>query len=586
VRLRGAGRLADAAAACRRILERAPGDARAWCELAHALRWLGELDDARAAAHRALQEDPGLARAWFNLGAVEVAQGKGAAGIEAYRRALALEPGLAETWSNLGDALGAAGDKAGEIAAYQRAAAANPALAPVWSNLGRASLEAGRIGAALHACRRAVALDPEFAPGWNNLGNALRESGEHEEAVAACEAALRIAPALAEAWSSLGAAQHALARYDEAIAAHQHAAKLQPGAAHHHLNLGIALQHHGRGPESIAALRRALALEPEHADAHWFLGYALLAAGELFEGWAEYEWRWRRSGAEPKRHDFAAWDGDVSKPRRLLVWGEQGIGDQVIYASMVPDLAATPLRVTLEVDERLVTLYRRSFPGVNVIAATEPVAATPAQYDCQVPLGSLGQWLRREFTDFPSRACLVPDAARAGTYRARLAGARATPLVGVSWKSANAEFGSLKSSALSDWTPLLRQRGACFVDLQYGDTAGERARLEAQAGASLVHLAELDLYHDLEGLAALCAACDLVITASNVTAHIAGAVGRPVWLLLPGARGRIWYWFAGRETSPWYPALRVFEQSSPGRWDDVMERVAGELAALLARRDS
>jgi len=162
-----------------------------------------------------------------------------------------------------------------------------------------------------------------------------------------------------------------------------------------------------------------------------------------------------------------------------------------------------------------------------------------------------------------------------------LSGKRQARLVGISWKSANKELGALKSHSLRDWLGILRVAQARFVDLQYGETASEREVVERQAGTRIEHLPDLDLYNDLEGLAALCAACDLVITASNVTAHVAGALGRPVWLLVPKTNGRHWYWFSGRTGSPWYPSLRIFTQQAAGDWSGVLDEVAQELAAFI-----
>jgi tetratricopeptide (TPR) repeat protein len=575
--MRAEGRLTEAVAACRRMLEGAPRDADAWCELSQALRRQDKLDEARGAVARAIELAPGLAAAWFNLGAIQIAQGEAARGIESYRQALALDPRFAEAWSNLGGALGAEGDKPGEIEAYRRAVGINPRLAPVWSNLGGALLEAGEIGEALLACGRATELDPDYAAGWSNLGNALRVCGEHEEAVAACETALKLAPKLAEAWSTLGAALHALGRVDEAVHAYRSAAGIQPGEAHHHFNLGVTLRHCGHNAEAIGALRRALALDPGHAQAHWDLGFTLLASGNFPEGWEEYEWRWRRHNAEARRYDFTPWDGDASTSRRLLLWAEQGIGDHILYGSLLTDLVSSPLHITLEVDPRLASLYQRSFPQIAVIPQRDP-PADPRAYDCQAPLGSLGRWLRPSFESFPRHeGYLKPDARRAEAYRARFPGDAAIRVVGVSWKSANQEFGSSKSQSLPDWQEVLRVPHAHFVDLQYGDTESEREEVERRTGARIDHLPDLDLYDDLEGLAALCAACDLVITASNVTAHMAGALGRPVWLMVPKGGGRLWYWFSGRSDSPWYPSMRIFEQAAAGSWREVLNDVAREL---------
>lgn len=581
--LRQEGKLGEAVDACRRALKEAPADAQALSELAHALRLQGSLEEARSAASRAVEIAPGLASAWFNLGAVRVAQGETARGIESYRKALELDPSMAEAWSNLGGALGASGDKAGEIEAYQRAIRINPRLAPVWSNLGHALRLSGQIREAVAACRKAVQVDPAFAPAWINLGTALVDSGEHEAAITACESALRLQPGLAQSWGALGGALHAARRLEEALQAHRRAVELQPDNATFQFNLGVTLQHCGRSAEAIPPLRRALEVEPVHAEAHFELGLALLVTGQLREGWHEYEWRWRRPGVEPKRYDLPLWGGDRSESRRLLLWGEQGIGDQVIYGSMIPDLLSSPLRLTLEVDRRLVPIYRRSFPQVSVVPRPASPAAGAGTHDWQAPLASLGGWLRPSFESFPGRAFLEPDPARVSEYRRRLAGGRKA-VVGVSWRSANQELGSFKSTRLGDWAGIVGLPGILPVDLQYGDTASERESLEREARVRIEHLPDLDLTEDLDALAALCAACDLVITVSNVTAHIAGAIGRPVWLIAPKGNGRFWYWFTGRGDSPWYRSMRVFSQHTPGSWGQVLESVEEQLATFTKPR--
>ncbi len=512
-------------------------------------------------------------------------EGKLAEAVEAYRQALELKPDFAEAWSNLGDALGAIGDKSGEIGAYRRAIEINPGLAPAWSNLGSALLEAGQIGEALLTCGRATELDPDFAAGWNNLGNALHQCGEHEEAVKACESALRLAPGAAEAWSTLGAALHSLGRYDDAIRAQRNAIESQPGGAQQHFNLGMTLQHCGRSAEAITCLRRALEIEPDHAQAHWDLSFALLGTGRLPEGWAEHEWRWRRRNAEAKRYHFTLWNGDASKPCRLLLWAEQGIGDQILHGSMVADLVSSPMSVTLEVDPRLAPLYRRSFPQLAVVPWQEPAGVNPAAYDCQAPLASLGRWLRPSFNAFPKHnGYLKADAGQVEAFSARVRRSGPEPVIGISWHSVNREFGANKSSKLLDWAGLLKAPGVRFVDLQYGDTAPARDELRQRHGLDVTHLDDVDLYHDLEALAALCSACDLVITVSNVTAHMAGALGKPVWLLVPKGNGKLWYWFSDRDDSPWYPSMRIFTQQSPGSWREALDEVAHELAAFAEGR--
>lgn len=583
--LRRQGRLAEAVEIFRRVLERAPGDAQTLSELAHAWRLQGNLDEARGAASRALEIAPGLAGAWFNLGAVQVAQGETVRGIESYRKALELDPEFAEAWSNLGGALGASGDASGEIAAYQRAVRINPQLAPAWSNLGSALLEAGDTEQALAACRRAVELGPEFAAAWSNLGNALHEHGEDAEAVRACERALQLSPELAEAWSNLGCALLEQGTIEKSLAAHRRGLELQPHHARAHYNLGIARERCQEHEAAVDSYRRAVELDPVYAPAWNRLACVLLMRGDFPEGWAAYEWRWREKSASPKRFDFTPWAGELTLGRRLLLWGEQGIGDEIIYSSMIAELADRGLQITLEIDPRLVPLMQRSFPRVEVVARVNPPAVDPGAFDYQSPLAGLGRWLRPSFDSFPVHSgYLKADAGRANRFSARLRRPGPGTVVGISWNSANQEIGANKSSALAEWREMLAVAGTRFVDLQYGNTEDVREELRRRHGLEITHLDEVDLFNDLEGLAALCAACDRVITVSNVTAHMAGALGKPVWLLAPMGQGKIWYWFSGRSDSPWYPTLRIFDQVAPGSWRETLDAVARELAVLVKSR--
>ena len=555
----------------------------AWLERVRALRTQGRLDEALAAARRALELAPRHAGAWFGLGAVLDERGDAVGAANAYRQALEIDPSHAHAWSNYGCVLGLQGDRAGEIAAYRRALAADPRLAPVWSNLGNALRESRSHEEAVEACRRATQIDPALSSGWSNLGSALHDAGRYDESIAASRTALRLDPRLPVAWNNLGSALRSVGRHEEAVEAHERAVQGEPDNAAFHFNFGITLQHAGRADDAIARLRRALERDPANADAHTELSLALLGSGQLAEGWREYEWRWKRPGAPARRHAGRAWDGDCSKPRRLLLWSEQGIGDQILYASMIPELVNSALRITAEVDPRLAALFRRSLTGVSVVPRQDPGLIAPGQYDCQSPLAGLGRWLRPGLDAFPrDGGYLKAEPERANAFGSRLSAFGAGRRVGLSWSSANPEFGDRKSTVLVAWTPLLRVPGISFIDLQYGDTARERAALERE-GLQIAHLDDVDLYQDVDGLAALCAACDLVITVSNVTAHVAGALGKPVWLLAPRARGRLWYWFAGRSDSPWYPSMRIYSQPALGDWQGVFDVVARDLADWSAR---
>lgn len=299
--------------------------------------------------------------------------------------------------------------------------------------------------------------------------------------------------------------------------------------------------------------------------------------GDFERGWAKYDSRWRTNpdgGWISLRQPM--WRGGPVAGT-LLAWGEQGVGDQVLHLGMLDALDGVARRTVVAVDARLVPLVRRSFPGVSVIPR-EQVPREPC--DAQVPLGNLGAHARKRWEDFPAgrRSYLVADESRARALREQLS-KDGRPVCGVSWSSAARKLGADKSMALRELAPLLGLEGVRFVDLQYGDTAAERRALKEATGIELAPAPGVDNLADLDGLAALIRACDAVVTVSNTTAHLAGALGTPVHLMLPFSRGRLWYWHEGRDDSPWYPSVRITRQAKAGDWAPVVAQVRQKLAA-------
>lgn len=557
-------------------------DPRYLVSLAHSLRREQRFSEALNAARLAAKMELDNAAAWFNVGAALAGLGDAVQSEAAYRQALVLNPKYAEAWSNLGGLLGASGRLDEELSAYRKAIDANPNLAPVWSNYGNALCKAKRYADAEQASRRSIDIDPQFPAAWINLGRALLECNRLPEAREACERAVEVAPGLAQAWAGLANALARLRQFEQAALAYEKSLALQPDDAGVHANLGVTLRRMGNESGGLEHLRRALALEPENDFASWSLSTSLLEAGEFAEGWARYEDRWKRPDAPPQRY---APRGEFQGSGSLLVWGEQGVGDEILFAPLAAQAAAAGHDVTLEADERLVPLYRRSFSRLRIVGRTQPPQLDPSEFECVRALGSLGRWMRPSWDAFPAhRGYLVADHARSAAYRRTLQdrAPEGSLIVGISWRSSNPETTNEKSAPLREWAALLAAPGVCFVSLQYGDVAEECRSASDQFGAQIVRLPEPDAQKDLDGLAALLAACDLVITTSNVTAHLAGAIGRPGWVLLPQRTGRLWYWFHDRSDSPWYPSLTLMPQLRDGDWTGVMQSAGRLLRARVA----
>jgi Flp pilus assembly protein TadD len=566
-----------------RLIERAvavlPRNAEAHNNLGAAYQALGRLDDAETSYRRAIALKPALSVARSNLGSVLTAQGRRDEARVELEKALSIDPNASEARLNLGNLHRDGGALAEAEACYRTVAQREPNNAAAWNNLGSALLALGRHDEAKSALERATALNPGSVEAHRNLGIALRRLGQRPAAIEALRTVFRLEPS-ALAQNMIGSAlidAEDLAGAEHAFA---EAVRIDPHFADAHANLGSLLRNRGDLAGAIASYRRALACDPDNAVAHNNLGGALLLSEDWAEGWAEFEWRWRL-GDNPAlraRHRLPLWQGDSLRGRHILLWGEQGIGDVVLFATMLPDLLATGAQVSLELDPRLVATFRRSFPAATVYAWDSVPAS--AQFDCQANLGRLGLFLRTSAKAFATtKPYLRPDPARVAAFRRRYATLGAGPKIGIAWRSASAVH-PRKSLILDEFAPLFAALpDATYVSLQYGDTAEELGRARAKYGASILHDDSFDNWSDLDGLAAQIASLDHVVTVSNINAHLAGAQGIPTDVVV--AANVLWYWPHAKPCTAWYPSLRLHHAGEPGS----RGRLFGDLAGRLAKRD-
>ena len=576
------GRLKEAEALYRQILRAEPENVDALHLLGVAVFQAGRGDEAVGFIERSLDLSPGNADALNNLGQVYEFLDRTDDAVDAYRKAVAAVPGFAPALANLGQAL-LQKDEAEEAVDCFVGALKDFADDPdVLGGLGRALAAVGRPDEAVAHLRRARDMAPEDPAVLCNLGTALQANGDVAEAEAAFEAAVALDPGFAEAHYNLGVARQDQGRLDEAAASYARALEIDPAHIMAHVNLGMALLDLGKVDDAVASCRRAIEVAPEHAEAHHNLGLALLLQGKLEEGWAEYEWRLRsEEGARQRPFPQAPWAGQPVDGKTVLVWGEQGVGDEVMFAGMVPDLVEAGANVILEADPRLVPLFERSFDGVECLAHKVPPVAETEQgsIDFQAPGGNLGRWLRPNRESFPGRqSYLVADADRAAALRDRYRDGTGDLLVGIAWVSKNKRIGPQKSMTLRELAPLTGIPGLRFVGLQYGDTAEERALFEEETGTSIIDDENVDQMADLDAFAAQVAAMDLIVSVSNTTVHISGALGVPTWVMLNTVP--LPCWMLEGDDSLWYPSVRLFRQSQAGEWKDAIERIAEALAGL------
>jgi tetratricopeptide (TPR) repeat protein len=496
-----------------------------------------------------------------------------------FRQALALNPQLASAHYNLGAILQASNRYDEAIAHYEKAIALKPDDFAAHNNLGNALVALNRLDDAIAHYQRALALRPDLAGTHMNFGNALQAAGRHEDAVRAYGQALALKPDLAAALMNLGNSLQALEQTEAAIRHYRKALALTPAYPEAHMNLASSLERLTAYDEAVAHYRQAIALDPNYGKAHTYLGLLCLSLGRFAEGWEHYEHRWAGMGIARRGYLQPRWNGEHIRGR-LLVWGEQGLGDQILYAGMIPDLAPRADAILLEVEPRLVPLFARSFPAVQVIGIHEDLHA--GAFAMHEPLGGLGKHLRTSWDAFPrrERGYLIADPGRVAQLRQRLTRDKRA-VIGLSWRSHNPLFGKSKSARLADFQTVLRLPDTRYVDLQYGDTDAERASVEHELGIKVERLQDIDNTNDIDGLAALICACDAVATVSNTTAHLAGALGAPTWVFVPYGHARIWYWFKEGDRSPWYPRVHVRRQSGGQSWSQLISATQDEIADFL-----
>jgi tetratricopeptide (TPR) repeat protein len=521
-----AGRLGEAEAVYREILKAEPENADALHMLGVVVFQAGRGDEAVGFIEHSLGLNPGNADALNNLGQVYEFQDRKDDAVDAYRKAVSAVPGFAPALVNLGQAL-LETDEAEEAAGCFEGARATFADDPdVLGGLGRALAAIGRTDEALTHLRRAREITPNDPVVLCNLGTALQANGDVAEAEAAFEAAISLEPGLAEGHYNLGLAYQEQGRLDDAVSQYGRALEIEPSHIMAQVNLSMAFLDLGRIDDAVATCRRALEEAPEHAEAHHNLSLALLLQGNFSEGWAEYEWRFKTGEGTQRQFPQVPWNGEPVDAKTVLVWAEQGVGDEVMFAGMVPDLVEAGANVILEADPRLVPVCERSFEGIECVAKQNPPGAETKRdgIDFQVPCGNLGRWLRPDLDSFPGRdTYLAADAERAAALREQYRAGTEDRLIGIAWISKNKRLGPQKSMTLMELAPLTNNPGLRFIDLQYGDTADERAGFENETGVSIIHDDGIDQMADLDAFAAQVAAMDLIISVSNTTVHFAGA---------------------------------------------------------------
>jgi tetratricopeptide (TPR) repeat protein len=530
----------------------------------------GQLRDAEKIYARVLKAAPGNFDALNLLGAIRMQQGQFGEARGLFSAAVKANPGIAAAWCNLGQAEYALKRPAEALQYFEKAQALAPDDADILYQHANALLSLDRPRDALAELQMVLARKPQHFEARLNSGLAQATLGFPDRALADFDAALALAPQHPVAHYNRGVALIKLGRYAEAVTANDRAIAAVPQHTGAWLNRGKAMAQLHRMDEAIRSYGEVLTLRKDHADAHFNQALALLTIGDYRRGFSEYEWRWRRTGMPPqKSRGRPLWLGEYSlHGKTILLHAEQGLGDTIQFARYVPLIAARGATVVIEVQQELKSLLSRLQGAATVVARGE----TPPSFDVHCPLGSLPLALKTELHTVPAPLpYLSADETYLKKWSARLQQIP-SPRVAIAWSGNPAHDNDRNRSLPFGTLALLFTMGANFISIQRDLRSEDAARLAAET--RVMHIGgELD---DFSDTAAVLALCDLVISVDTAPVHLAGAMGRPVWVLVPFAPD--WRWTLEGDITPWYPTARLFRQSLPGDWDAVIARVAGALS--------
>jgi tetratricopeptide (TPR) repeat protein len=623
------GRMSQARAYYERAAEQGERSALVYVRLALIANEERRVEDALNFACQAVEAEPEDPDHRYLLGRLHKAQGAFARAEAAYREALRLRPSYVDAWVSLGILLRLLQRPAEAEECHREALRLAPRNLVARLNLGNALLAQGRVREAAECFQEAVELDPKSAPAHRHLANAFLEQGHLGAAIPHFATALDIDPRDYEAAMGLARAFQWNSAFEDASSAFRLAIEIKPndrfarlGLANLHFLthdsakaieecerllrefpdwsgaqtcLANVLGHEGEITRSKELYERALAAEPADHAARANYALLLLRLREFERAWEYYESRWpgiltglayQRGFAQPR------WSGELLRGKALLITAEQGLGDEILFASVIPEVLRAAAHCVIECDRRLAPLFLRSFSGATVVGVDRKQDRWPQEladqleqlppFDYWTPIGSLPRHFRRSVDDFPSRGgYLHADPERVAYWRNRLAALGPGRKIGLSWRGGSKRTrGTMRSLSLEQLAPLLATPGVDWISLQYGPSSEERATLRATTGLAVHHWEEaIDAYDET---AALVASLDLVISVCTAVVNLCGALGQPVWVLTPLVPD-FRYGCQGPDIV-WYPGARAFRQRRLGDWAPVLTEVGAALEDFVAKK--
>jgi len=574
----------------------------------------GRLEEAKLIYHDLLKSIPSHPEALGNLGTIELKNGNTELGVKYLRQSIKLDPNQFNFLSNLGNGLLDLNNPNEAILCFETALKINPKASDIFYNKARALKSLKKNLEAIESLKLSIQCNPKNYLSYINLGFLLNEQGQFQEALKNYNKAIEVDPNNYHLFYNRAIVYENIKKYDLALKDYNRSIELNKNFEGVFFNKSGLLFKLKKFDESLIAIDQAikinphnwssfikkaliyqelkdyelafksydhiLEIDPNNSEAIANKSYLKLSMLDFKSGWKLYKHRWwdrvKVQLSIPEVDNF------ILVQKKIFIWAEQGVGDQIIFSSLFFDAFKTKNEFYISLDPRLINLFKRSFSWAkNVTFISSQGEIIESDFDFHLPMGNLGLFFRNSIEDFTSHptAYLKPNETQVNNLKGRIKKGN-HKICGISWISKNKEIGEEKSLSLIQLLPLLTIPNITFIDLQYGDTSIEKKNIFDLFGIEIKSINEIDNFNDLDGITSLINACDFIVTTSNVTAHIAGASNKKTYLLLPHGYGKMWYWGESSERSLWYPSIEIYRSPDSGLWTEAIESLSNKLRAI------
>ena len=561
-------------------LKHEPNFVDAFFNMGIAQKASGHLPAAIQSLRRALVIKPNYVGALFILSDIFQEEGDMDAAVESYSQILKMYPENADAYFRMGNVLNENGKLNDAIACYKKVIKIKPDYALAYFNMGVSLQDSGCLDGALETYRQVIKIKPDYAEAQNSLGLILKIKGDLKAAIKSHKQAIKIRPSYYESHNNLGVALQAHGDFKTAMSCYETALKLKPDYVEAINNVGLLQKQIGDVDGAEATYKQAIKIKPSYAGANFNLGLLLLKSQKFKQGFQLNEWRWKTDEPIGKYIESSKplWNGDHNQA--ILIWKEQGLGDQIVMSSLIPELNAVSSKLTVECDERLIPLFQHSFSN-DIVYESNRGLIVEDTYDFHIPMQSLFKHFRTNVGSFSktSRGWLAGNRIETERLRATIINDEQKTLIGISWGTKNKTLaGDTAAVYLQSLAKALHSPKVKLVSLQYGDYSKEIADVKNQLGIEITQIASIDNTKNIFELAALMSACDRVCSIDNAVIHLAGALGLKSILL--ASYDCDWRWGLSGRKSILYDTVKILRQAKMGDWEEPLHTLQHDITIL------